>query len=300
MTKSPLKLAKQALAVAKDALPAYASPYSKKTYTQHQLFALPAVRAFLTTDYRGLEQCLHDWSDLRGALGLSRVPRPLHPPEGVPTPPGKKGADALLGATVAQARSRRLIRPKPRAAVDATGFEAPHTSRYYAWRAGKRRLHRWGPKLTAVLDTTTHLFLSAVVSRGPGQDSAQFKPAVRTAAGRCPLDTLLGDSASDAEHNHAFGRDGLRIRSTVFPLNRRNTGRKWPTAKYRRQMVKRFRTKPRRSRHRRVSGQRWQIESGFSRLKRLLGSALRARRWVNQKKETLLRVITHNLLILAA
>jgi hypothetical protein len=74
MTKSPLKLAKQALAVAKDALPAYSSPFSKKTYTQHQLFALLAVREFLKTDYRGLEQYLNDWSDLRNALGLSRVP----------------------------------------------------------------------------------------------------------------------------------------------------------------------------------------------------------------------------------
>jgi transposase len=110
----------------------------------------------------------------------------------------------------------------------------------------------------------------------------------------------LGDSAYDAEHNHAFGRAGVRIRSTVFPLNRRNHGRKKPKTKYRSQMVKRFRKKPKGSRHRRVFGQRWQVESGFSRLKRILGSALRARRWANQKKEISLRVITHNLLVLAA
>lgn len=205
-----------------------------------------------------------------------------------------------MDASVARARTRGLIPRTPRGAVDATGFESRHASRYYVWRAGKRHAFRWWPKLTTVLETATHLFLSAVVSRGPGQDSVQFKPAVRPADSRCPLDTLLGDSAYDAEHNHAFGREGLRIRSTVFPLNRRNHGRKWPKTKYRRQMVKRFRKKPRRSRHRRVYGQRWQVESGFSRLKRILGSALRARLWVNQKKEILLRVITHNLLILAA
>lgn len=74
MTKSPLKLARQALSVAQDALPEYSSRFSKKTYTQHQLFALLALREFLKTDYRGLEQCLKDWSDLRNALGLSRVP----------------------------------------------------------------------------------------------------------------------------------------------------------------------------------------------------------------------------------
>ena len=74
MTKSPLRLARQALAVAQDALPAYSSKYSKKTYTQHQLFALLALREFLRTDYRGLEQYLADWSDLRATLGLPKVP----------------------------------------------------------------------------------------------------------------------------------------------------------------------------------------------------------------------------------
>jgi transposase len=111
---------------------------------------------------------------------------------------------------------------------------------------------------------------------------------------------LLGDSGYDAEHNHVYGRQRLKIRSTVFALNRRNSGRRWPKSRYRRQMQKRFRRRPRRSRYRRVYGQRWQIESGWSRTKRRLGSALRARTWANQKKEILLRVLTHNLMLLAA
>ena len=47
-------------------------------------------------------------------------------------------------------------------------------------------------KLTAVLETTSHLFLSAHVSQGPSQDSPQFRPVVREAVRRCGLDTLLG------------------------------------------------------------------------------------------------------------
>jgi hypothetical protein len=204
---------------------------------------------------------------------------------------------------VRRARARRLIAERPRAAVDATGYETRHVSRYFAWRSrrsAKRRRQRSWPKLTAVLETGSHLFLAAHVSRGPSQDSPQFKPTVRAAAGRCPIDTLLADGAFDAEHNHVLARRRLGIRSTVIPLNRRNTGRKWPKTTYRRQMVKRFRRKPRGSRHRRVHGQRWQIESGFSRSKRLLGSALRARRWPNQKREILTRVLTHNLMLLTA
>jgi hypothetical protein len=151
-----------------------------------------------------------------------------------------------------------------------------------------------------VLETSSHVFLSAHVSKGPSQDSTQFKPAVRAAAARCDIDTLLGDSGYDAEHNHAHARERLKVRSTVIALNRRRWGRRWPKTRYRRQMVRRFRRRPRRRRYRRVYGQRWQSESGWSRNKRLLGSALRARKWANQKNEILLRVVTHNLMLLAA
>jgi transposase len=65
-------------------------------------------------------------------------------------------------------------------------------------------------------------------------------------------------------------------------------------------MVKRFRKKPKGSRHRRVYGQRWQAESAFSRHKRRLGSALGARSDGSRKREGYLRVLTHNLMLLAA
>src|SRR5262249_49867143 len=237
---------------------------------------------------------------LAPGAGPGQGPRPLHPPEGGPAAARKKGVDALLTRAVSRAREGGLIGPKPRAAIAATGYEARHVSRYCVWRSGKRHRRRSWPQLTAVLETGSHLLLSAHVSRGPSQDSPQFKPAARAAQARCPLDTLLGDSGYDAEHNHAYGRGRLKIRSTLFPLNRRNTGRRWPKTRYRRQMRRRVRRRARRSRYRRVYGQRWQVESGWSRNKRLLGSAVRARKWVNQKKEILLRVLTRNLMLLAS
>jgi Transposase DDE domain len=125
---------------------------------------------------------------------------------------------------VRRSRARRLIPARPRAAIDATGYVTRHVSRYFAWRSGRRKQRSW-PKLTAVLETRSHLFLSAHVSRGPSQDSPQFKPTVRAAVGRCPIDTLLADGAFDAEHNHALARRRLGIRGTLIPLNRRNSGR---------------------------------------------------------------------------
>jgi hypothetical protein len=92
----------------------------------------------------------------------------------------------------------------------------------------------------------------------------------------------------------------LGIRSTVFPVYRRGGGSGPVRGKYRNQMTRRFRPRPPGSRSKRVYGQRWQAESAFSRHKRLLGSALRARLWPNQVAEVLLRVVVHNLMILAA
>lgn len=74
MTKSVLSVAREALKVAKTSMPAYTCPRSRKDYTQHQLFALLAVRQFFDTDYRGVEQLTRDWSDLRSVLGLKKVP----------------------------------------------------------------------------------------------------------------------------------------------------------------------------------------------------------------------------------
>jgi len=74
MTKSPLALAKQTMRIAKAALPEYSSLYSRHDFTQHQLFTILALRQFLKTDYRGIIQMLADFSDLRKALGLKKIP----------------------------------------------------------------------------------------------------------------------------------------------------------------------------------------------------------------------------------
>ena len=74
MTKSPRAVAREALALAREALPAYSSKYSRKDYTQHQLFAVLALKTFLKTDYRGVVAALADFAELRDDLGLTRVP----------------------------------------------------------------------------------------------------------------------------------------------------------------------------------------------------------------------------------
>jgi Transposase DDE domain len=190
-----------------------------------------------------------------------------------------------------RAKELGLIDRKPEAAVDATGLETRHASRHYVWRARhKRHLRSDWPKLTIVCHTATHLLAGAAATRGPSQDSPEFFPAVYQAGCQLHWHRLLADAGYDAEHNHQLCRDVMGMKSSIIALNKRGTGRKWPQSKYRREMKRRDR--------RTGYGQRWQVESAISRHKRLLGSSLRARTNDSQARECLLRVLTHNLMIL--
>lgn len=74
MTRSPVALARKAVEVAARALPAYSSRFSRQDYTQHQLFALMVLATFLKLDHRGIVAVVKDWSDVREAIGLKKVP----------------------------------------------------------------------------------------------------------------------------------------------------------------------------------------------------------------------------------
>lgn len=196
----------------------------------------------------------------------------------------------MLAVIFQRAAQRGLIDTKPEGAIDSTGLETHHVSAYFVDRRGYTRFRRrrW-PKLTLVCHTHSHLIAAANVVRGPCNDHRQFAPAMRQAVGNICLARLLADTGYDSEGNHVLCRKKLGIRSTVIPLNPRNTGRRWPKTRYRRQMKRRF--------HKGVYGNRWQVESVISRYKRRLDSALRARNYSAQKQECLLRVLTHDLMI---
>lgn len=291
MTKSPLRLAHEALMLGQAALPRYSGRFSRHDYTQAQLFAILVLKVFLKTDFRGVVAMLAEWPDLRDALGLGKVPHYSTLCYAQERLLAEGSFQRLLHAIWQQARRLGLVDDKPQVAIDATGLETRHVSAYYTNRRGEQRFkQRTWPKLTAVYHTETHLIAGAVAGRGPSSDSSQCPPALRQAAANLHPTRMLGDKGYDAEPIHRLCREELGIRSTVIPLNRRNTGRKWPKTKYRRQMRKRF--------FKRKYGQRWQAESGFSRHRRRLGSALTARSESTQRSEILLRVLVHNLLIL--
>lgn len=155
------------------------------------------------------------------------------------------------------------------------------------------------PKLSLVCDSATHLIVAAIASTGGGGDAPFFEPLLTQACGRMRhTRCVVADAGYDSEGNHRIARADNHIRSIIPPTSGRprHNGNPPPTTQpYRRQQHHRFKRKADRA----IYGQRWQVETVNSMIKRNLGSALRARTPVRRRHEMLLRVVTHNIMLLA-
>lgn len=72
--QSPLAIARTAYRVAQRSLPPYGKPRAQRRYTQHQLFALLALRDYFGLDYRRTIELVREWKELQRALGLRSIP----------------------------------------------------------------------------------------------------------------------------------------------------------------------------------------------------------------------------------
>jgi hypothetical protein len=295
LSKSPLRVARQALALAAQALPLYAHRCSPKKFTQPQLFACLVLKTFLKTDYRGLAAHLADHSDLRAVLGLPAVPHFTTP---------QKASRRLLRLSVARRLFRTTVRRflgrrrrRKRAALDSTGLDCGHASRYYI-----RRRHgaskQWQTvaysryaKLEAAFDCASHVLLAVLVGRGPRVDTDRFVPLLKATLANVRLDAALADAGYDSEPNHRYAREVRGVRSFIPATIGRPTT-KPPTGRYRRRMKQRLNKGYGRY------GQRWQAETGFSMFKRRLGASVNGRSYWSQCRDLLLMAITYNIMLL--
>jgi len=205
----------------------------------------------------------------------------------------KRAFERLLAVVFSIAKKCGLIDEQPEASIDATGLENHHVSRHFLARVkGRTKRYRRYPKVSVVTHHHSHLFASALARQGPCNDAPDFTPLVTQAVQNLGIDRLFGDAAYDAENHHRLAREELGIRSTVIPVNRRSSKitQTRPKGRYRRRMHARFPN--------RLYGRRWHVESAFSQHKRRLGSALRSQTHQSRSAECLLRVLTHNLMIL--
>jgi hypothetical protein len=147
-----------------------------------------------------------------------------------------------------------------------------------------------------VVHAASHVCLSLACGAGPGPDDPKFAAVCRDAKRRlADLAAMLADAGFDAERHHRM-LDGLDLLG-VIPPDRgrpRTAGRRNERGGFFRNFWhgcwKRVK---------RLYGQRWQAETFFSMLKRLLDSFLRATKRRSQHREMCLKAVTVNLMLLA-
>jgi hypothetical protein len=295
-SKSPRRVIVTAYLVGRLGLAPYAHRCSPRKFTQPQLFACLVLKEFLQLDYRKLSALLSDCPELCAAIELSVVPHYTTFQKAARRLLRLPIAERLLDKTIRLAKvTRRIGSVVSLAAGDGTGWESHHVSHYYVKRRAscskfwQKTTYARFPKAGLLCDSASHLILAVVPGRGPGPDIKHFRSLLDQGVRRIRILTAALDAGYDAEHTHEYARNAHGVRTLIPPLIGRRTT-KPPSGYWRRQMARRL--------HLTRYSQRWQVETVNSMLKRLMGSALRARHYWSQCRETALRAITLNVMIL--
>jgi hypothetical protein len=325
--KSPVAVMKAAFELGRRLFADHSHRFSPHAFSQPQLFACLALREHQKKSYRGVEALLIDCSDLRAAVGLTCAPDHNTLCRAFGRLVKSKSMNRALDVQAALAGTMELDiagdDAKP-SAMDSTCFESHHVSRHFERRrdetaakaaavpAAAKPAQNTGkpaepaasrsrsktikamPKLSIAVACSCHLILAARATVGMGSDHPHFAPLLLDAWYRAEVRVMTADAGYDSEENHRVGRDEAGVTTVIPPLIGRPSENA-PTGHYRRVMKELFATA---TAGRTTYGQRWQVETVNSMIKRNLSSALRARTPHRRSMEMLLRCVVHNIMIL--
>src|SRR3989344_4539986 len=258
-----LKFIDDALELAKS-IPRNFSKFSKKTYCNHQKFAIIILMQKLKTTTRGIVSYLRSNSDARMHLGLNKVP--VH-------------TTVVRFAKKIKNIIHKVLEIKQAkiAAVDATGFELESKSYYYRkiWNSNNKQKAKKYMKLSIAIDAEKQLILSTKTRLAPRNDTIDFKELLKNLR----VDYVVADKGYDSRKNRRFVINKLKA-IPVIPL-------RYHTNFY--GYIKK---------NKRINGrnyhQRSKIESVFSSIKRKYGSVLRGKSFGAQHVEAISKAIAHN------
>lgn len=300
-SRSPRAVMRLAHRVASRHLPDYPSRFSRRDRaTQPQLFACLVLRQFYNLSYRRTEALLRDCPDLRRAIRMTCVPDHNTLCDAFERLARQDVVARMLDTLVRACGEAGLLGLDARpAAADSSCYESRHVSRHFERRrrdssdASERSATVRGlPKLAICVACACHLILSFWTGTGMGGDHPHLDALAYHAWRRAPVTTLVADAGYDSEAAHAFLREDLNVESIIPATIGRPTG-KLPSTPYRRLMARAMAEPDVRA----VYGQRWQVETANSMMKRNYGSALRAATPARRERELMLKVLVHNLAI---
>jgi IS5 family transposase len=288
--------------VGRRCLPSYASKFSRHDFTLPQLFACLVLRQFYNLSYRKTQALLADSPNWRRAIGLRRTPDHNTLCDAFDVITKHEHLDRMLDLLVQAFAEAGLLQLAQRPlSIDSSLFESRHVSRHFERRrrsgmtkdavdAERSRTVKRLPKLAIAVATACHVICGMWTTTGGGSDHRNFEPVLFDAWRRAPVKVVVADAGYDREWAHMLARDDMSLISIIPPRGGRPTTRP-PRQHYRRVMYDAFADGSVATQY----GQRWQVETVNSMLKRNHGSALRARTASRRERELQLKAITHNI-----
>ena len=304
--------------LARASLPLHSSRFSRRDYTLPQLFACLVVKDQLKRSYRGVEAFLQGCPEWLADIGLDKVPDHNTLCRAARALLSDCRVNKALDTVVAWAQKARMLKLDTHpVAIDSTTFDSHHVSRHFECRChqtrkrseakdrekGRKRSRsatvRGLAKLGIGIATGCHLILSVWTGTGAGADQPHFEPVVFDLWRRVRRRRfkVVADAGYDGESTHELARHDMGLATLIPPsLGRPRKDGGPPGGRWRRVMKRLLRT--RRSRKRSGYTKRWQVETVNSMMKRNQGSALAGRSARSRRRDMLLRVLTHNVMVL--
>jgi hypothetical protein len=261
----------------------FSHPKSPQKFTQRQLMTLLVLKAMHDETFRGIITLLEMSPQLQAAIGLEGRKLPhfttLQKFSDRVVAADPKLIDTLVGEVLAACQQAGLIVTE--VAGDSTGVACSVASRHFELRAGRGRGRYI--KLAVLVACGSLMPASLHVTFGPTNEMEGVYDLVWRASGRCQPAWAYYDAGFDSERLHTLHRDGWGVRSVIPPVPKTADGS--------------IRT-PHRASCRPLPGnygRRWHVESFFSGLKRVCGSAVRAIKPANQLAEAAMKVLAYAL-----
>jgi len=261
-------------------LPDYSSKFSKRDFTQRQLMVLYILKQKSKLSY---EEFLEDFSTRNCAiedLHLKKLPSDSTIKMFISRIESKTLEEIII-KTIGLTNNKTV-----ETAIDSTGFQLEDGSYSYMKRIGTATKRRKNLKLSGCVDTQKHLFLAVNVRKSNAHDSKDFKPLIlKVKETGKKIIFNSADKAYDSEDLHEFSEKQGFV--NIVPL-RQHTTKVWRIqGRLRKKLARNF---PKEKYHRRSI-----IENMWFCVKKLCGKVVFAKKWINQKKELIGKVIAYNI-----
>jgi hypothetical protein len=261
-------------------LPDYSNKFSKQEFTQKQLMTLYILKQKSKMSY---DEFVEDFKTRNCAvedLGLTKIPCASTIKMFISRVETRILEEIIIG-TIKLTNNKNL-----ETAIDSTGFQLEDGSYSYMKRIGTATKKRKNLKLSGCVDTQKHLFLAVKIRKSNTHDSRDFRPLIlKVKKTGKNINFNTADKAYDSEELHKFSEENGFV--NIVPLRKKTKQFYRIHGTHRKRLSKNF---PEEKYHRRSI-----IENMWFCVKRLCGKVVFAKKWINQKKELIGKVIAYNI-----